>query len=95
MIIDGRVARVDLQPGATIRTAEGAGIGDTEERIHALYPGRVEVQPHHYVDGHYLIVRPVTPADSSHRIIFETDGKRVTSYRTGRLPEVRWIEGCS
>lgn len=95
MIIAGHVARVDIRRGSTIRTAEGAGIGDTEERIQALYPGRVEVQPHKYVDGHYLIVRSTAPADSIHRMVFETDGKKVTSYRTGRLPEVRWVEGCS
>ncbi|HKQ57699.1 MAG TPA: hypothetical protein VJY35_07505 [Candidatus Eisenbacteria bacterium] len=95
MVIDGRIARLDVRPQGTVKTAEGAGIGDTEERIQALYPGRVEVQPHKYVDGHYLIVTPAAPADSSYRMIFETDGKRVTGYRTGRLPEVRWIEGCS
>lgn len=95
MVIDGRIARLDVRGQATVRTAEGAGIGDTETRIHALYPGRVEVQPHKYADGHYLIVTPVAPADSTYRMIFETDGKQVTSYRTGRLPEVRWVEGCS
>lgn len=95
MIIDGRVARIDVRQGSTIRTTEGAGIGDNEERIRALYAGRVEVEPHKYVDGHYLIVRPAAPQDSLYRMVFETDGKRVTRYRTGRLPEVRWIEGCS
>ncbi len=95
MIIDDRIARLDVRQQGTVKTAEGAGIGDTEARIHALYPGRVEMQPHKYVDGHYLIVTPEAPTDSNFRMIFETDGKRVTSYRTGRLPEVRWIEGCS
>lgn len=95
MIIDGRIARVDVRRHATVQTAEGAGIGDTEARIHALYPGRVEVQPHKYAEGHYLIVTPAAPADSAYRLIFETDGKRVTTFRTGRLPEVGWVEGCS
>lgn len=95
MVIEGRIARVDVESPGTVSTVEGAAIGDPEERIHALYPGRVEVQPHKYVDGHYLVVTPAAPADSSHRIIFETDGRRVTSFRTGRLPEVRWVEGCS
>jgi len=89
------IARLDVRHQGTVRTAEGAGIGDTEERIHALYPGRVEVQPQKYVSGHYLIVTPEAPVDSQYRMIFETDGRRVTSYRTGRLPEVRWVEGCS
>lgn len=95
MIIEGRVARVDIKRESTVLTVEGAGIGDTEERIRALYRDRVEVQPHKYTDGHYLVVRPAAPADSTFRTIFETDGKRVTMYRTGRLPEVGWVEGCS
>lgn len=93
MVIDGRIARVDVQRESPIKTAEGAGIGDPEDRIRALYPGTIETQPHKYSDGNYLIVR--APADSNYRIIFETDGKRVTSYRAGRMPEVRWVEGCS
>ena len=95
MVIDGRIARVDVRPDSPIRTAEGAAVGDSEERIHSLYPGRVEVQPHKYVDGHYLIVRPQAPADTVYRIIFDTDGKKVTGIKAGRMPEVRWVEGCS
>jgi hypothetical protein len=94
MVVEGRIARFDVRADS-VKTDEGAGIGDSEARIHALYPGRVEVQPHKYVNGHYLIVRPAATADSTFRLIFETDGKRVTTYRSGRLPEVRWIEGCS
>jgi len=95
MIVDGRIARLDVRQPASVQTAEGAGIGDTEARIHELYPGRVEVQPHKYSAGHYLVVTPQAPADSTYRMIFETDGTRVMSYRTGRLPEVGWVEGCS
>ena len=59
----------------------------------ALYGGRVKSEPHKYVrGGHYLVVP--SPADSDAQLVFETDGKRVTSYRVGRLPEVRWVEGC-
>lgn len=95
MVIDGRIARVDVRPASSIRTVEGAAIGDSEGRIHSLYPGRVEVQPHKYVDGHYLIVRPAAASDSTYRIIFDTDGKKVTGFKAGRMPEVRWVEGCS
>jgi hypothetical protein len=95
MIVDGRIARLDVRQPASVKTAEGAGIGDTEARIQELYPGRVEVQPHKYSKGHYLIVTPEAPADSAYRMIFETDGTRVTTYRTGRLPAVGWVEGCS
>ena len=51
-------------------------------------------EPHKYVEaGHYLIVS--SPSDTTRQLVFETDGKRVTSYRVGRTPEVRWVEGCS
>ena len=96
MVIDGHIARVDIQQGA-IKTADGAGIGDTEERIRSLYAGHIEVQPHKYIDGHYLIVRPGSAAapDSNYRIIFETDRRKVLRFRSGGMPEVRWVEGCS
>lgn len=93
MVVNGQIARVDVSD-SSIATAEGARIGDSEQRIQELYAGRVSVEPHKYVDGHYLIVAPAAP-DTNHAIIFETDGSRVTSYRAGRLPEVRYIEGCS
>ena len=94
MVVSGQIARVDVND-STIRTAEGARVGDTEERIMQLYPGRVTVQPHKYSDGHYLVVAPAAPADSGRNIIFETDGRVVTTYRAGRMPEVEYVEGCS
>jgi hypothetical protein len=94
MVLNDTVARVDVD-GDSIRTAEGARVGDSEERILTLYKGRVEVQPHKYTGptGHYLVVS--VPGDSLHRIIFETDGTRVTEYRAGRLPAVEFVEGCA
>ena len=94
MVINGQIARVDVND-STIATAEGARLGDTEQRIMELYPGRVVVQPHKYSDGHYLVVSPTSPADSGHYIIFETDGQKVMTYRAGRMPEVEYVEGCS
>jgi len=94
MIVNDTAIRVDIRSGK-VRTAEGAGIGDTEQRIHDLYRGRVRVEPHKYTDGRYLIVTPTAPADSAFRLVFETDGARVVNYRAGRLPSVLWVEGCS
>ena len=34
-------------------------------------------------------------ADSMYRIVFETDGPRVTQYRSGRVPAVDYGEGCA
>jgi hypothetical protein len=94
MLIGGRVARVDVD-SKTYTTPTGAHVGMTEREIKALYPGRVRVTPHAYVDGHYLTYTPRDARDRRGRIVFETDGGRVTHIRAGRLPEVEYIEGCS
>ena len=94
MVRGGEVARVQVDSGA-VRTVEGAGIGDSEARIDSIYHGRVTVGPHKYTEGaHYLTVKPAGD-ESAFRLLFETDGRRVTRYRAGRLPEVEWVEGCA
>jgi hypothetical protein len=93
MVVDGRVARVETADSA-VATDRGGRVGDSESRIDSLYSGRVTVEPHKYVNGHYLIIAPETATDSS-RIIFETDGARVTRVRAGLLPAVAWVEGCA
>jgi hypothetical protein len=95
VMVDGRrLARVDVSAGE-VSTAEGARIGDTEARIQQLYPGRVTVQPHKYTDGHYLVVRPAAAADTTHLLVFETDGRVVQRYRSGQKPQVEYVEGCA
>ena len=92
MIEKGTVSRVDITEG-TVATTKGARIGDSEERIQSLYPGQVKVMPHKYTDGHYLVVTPTGAGDN--RIVFETDGKKVLRYRSGKEPAVEYVEGCS
>lgn len=92
MLVRGTVARLDVHD-STLVTEAGARIGDTESRLLALYRGHVRTEPHKYTDGHYLIVS--SPTDSTRRLVFETDGQRVTEFRVGRMPEVMWVEGCS
>ena len=92
MLVKGKIARFEIRSG-TIATAEGARIGDTESRINTLYSGRVTTSPHKYATGgHYLTV--ASPSDTTHRIVFETDGKLVTNYRSGVLPAVEYVERC-
>lgn len=94
MVTDGVIARVEVDT-TSIRTAAGAGVGDSEARIDSLYPGRVRRMAHKYTDGRYLIVVATPPRDTMFRFVFETDGHRVTTMRAGRVPAVEWVEGCS
>lgn len=96
MVIDGVIARLDVQESTTIATDTGAKVGDSEQHVIDLYKGKAQtaVQPHKYTgpEGHYVLV---LGSDGKAQIVFETDGKKVVSYRAGRQPEVEWIEGCS
>ncbi|WP_255327297.1 hypothetical protein [Synechocystis sp. PCC 7509] len=38
---------------------------------------------------------PKDKSDRFYRLVFETDGKRVLSFRAGKLPEVEYVEGYS
>jgi hypothetical protein len=91
MVEKGEISRVEVQPRSDIATVAGAKIGDSEDRIKSLYPG-VEVKPAKYAPGHYLEVTPKNGGNN--RIVFETDGKKVVKYRSGRLPAVEYVEGC-
>ena len=44
--------------------------------------------------GRYLTV-PSADGDPTHRVIFETNGTRVTRYRAGVRPAVEYVEGCA
>ena len=94
MIVKGKIARIDVDTGS-VTTEDGAKIGDTEERVRGIYGDELKVEPHKYIEGgHYLTVMGDS-ASAGKAIVFETDGKRVTMFRGGRLPEVKWVEGCS
>jgi hypothetical protein len=89
MLFGGKVVRLDVIAEG-LATAGGARVGDTEQRVRELYPA-IQVEPHKYTDGHYLVV----DGNAGRRLVFETDGARVTRYRAGAVPQVDWVEGCS
>ena len=93
MIAGGTVARVDVnEPG--ILTDAGVGVGSTEAEVKAAYGPGLEITGHKYTwmeGGHYLIVEP----RPGNKLVFESDGTTVTTYRAGRVPEVEYVEGCS
>ena len=111
MVIEGRSTRVDIsyltrqevdgQPVAVevessqITTPEGIGLWTSEADVSAAYP-EAEITLHPYVEGHCLTV--IDPNPPYHSLIFETNadqGNQVMNFRSGRSPEVQWIEGCS
>jgi len=98
MLVHGRIARVDvghLGPDR-VTTVSGIGKGSTEDEVKRAYPGRIRVEGHPYVPaGHYLVYTPADPRLQHLSMIFETDGRLVTSFRSGLKGPVAQIEGCS
>jgi hypothetical protein len=94
MVLHDTVARVDVS-AAGVQTVEGVHVGDSEAWVLEVYRGRVAVEPHKYTgpQGHYLVVSCL--GDTLHRVIFETDGERVTLFRAGQRPAVEFVEGCA
>jgi hypothetical protein len=94
MVVKGKIARIDVDTGA-VTTEDGAKIGDTEDRVKSIYGDEVKVEPLKYIEGgHYMTVLGDS-ASAGKAIVFETDGKHVTRFRAGRLPEVERVEGCN
>ncbi len=94
MVVQDTVVRVEATAG-DLQASSGARIGDNEGRINSLYATRISIRPHKFTTGKYLIAWGPEGADSPYRLVFETDGEAVLQFRSGRLPEVEWVEGCS
>ncbi len=74
----------------------GFRVGDAEQAVRAHFGAQLRVARHEYdPQGWYLEVVPRDRPEQNRRVVFETDGARVTYIRGGRLPEARYIEGCA
>lgn len=94
MIENGVAVRADID-SAGPKTAEGIGIGSSEDAIRAAYGKHLTIQLHKYqweAGWRYFLYLP--PTDSLNAILFETDGQRVRTYRVGRRPQVEYVERC-
>jgi len=94
MVINRKIVRIDIST-KRIKTMSGAQIGDTESKVLSLYRGHIEIQAHRYnPNGHYLVFHPSDQKDQEYGMVFETNGSKVTTFRSGRHPEVDYVEHC-
>jgi hypothetical protein len=93
MILDGRVARVDVGNTST-RTAEGIRNGDSEASAVQVYGKRLKIEPNFYdpENGHYLTLRS---RDRKYGIRFESDNGTITSFYAGNINAIAFVEGCN
>ena len=92
MFEDAKFVRVDVDTDDLVAPG-GLVVGMNATDVLAAFPN-AERQPHKYIDGEYLIVKPAD--DSTARLVFEVDADgRITEWRIGLEPQVHYVEGCS
>jgi hypothetical protein len=92
MIIDGRVARIEIRRASRLTTFSGARIGSSEDELKQLYGPGLDIQPHKYEpDGRTLTLRS---GDGGHGLRFETLKGRVTAIQGGPWEHLNYVEGC-
>lgn len=89
----GTIERVDVS-APEITTRSGAGVGMTEDDLFALFGERLSSTPRSG-GGNTVVFTPTDAGDQAFRVIFETDGTQVTSFRSGRVPQVEPHVPCS
>jgi hypothetical protein len=89
------LVRIDVGNESAIETDTGIGVGDPISEVEDAYGDELERELHPYLGdrGSYLIFDP-EPEDGL-LIIFETNRRSVTSFRSGFDEQVRYIEGCA
>lgn len=95
MFTENRLARIDVDSG-TFATLSGARVGQSQEEVLALYRQQLVVELHKYDQNwRYLTFVPKDAIDANFRVVFETNGKTVVNFRSGKTPEVEYVESCS
>lgn len=90
LFTDGRLGRVTV---GSPRYATGSGlrVGMPESSVKAEYGAKAKQSKHEYApDGSYFKV-----TRGHRRLVFETDGAKITAVSGGRRPEVDYVEGCA
>jgi hypothetical protein len=90
LFTNGILRRVTLG-SAFFATKSGLRVGMAESEIRKIYGSKARRSPHAYVQGgsYYKVTR------GNRRLVFETDGTKITAISGGRRPEVDYIEGCA
>ena len=93
MINEGSIA-VAYAMSPRIKTLRGIAIGDSEVKVRSVYVGQLERGES--LSGRTKVLQfvPKEEEDKNYRIVFSFVNGKLQSFRSGRLPEVLWLEGC-
>lgn len=86
----GRLARIYVR-SRNYATLKAIYVGDRQAKVLSRYGPSLKRSPHKYVPGGLYLKLTV----GNRRLVFETDGRRVTQMSSGRKPEIDYVEGCA
>jgi serine/threonine protein kinase len=95
MFTEGILSRIDTRNPSSA-TLSGVGVGDSEADVYAVYGDRIKSAPNAYIPetASYLTYVPEDPLDNT-RVLFDVNEGKVVNIRSGRLPQINYIEGCA
>jgi hypothetical protein len=91
-----KLARIDIL-GGDFQTQQGIKVGSSETEVQEAFGGSSPLPARAFIGPpyRYLTATPRQEADRDFRLVFESDGAKVVTYRAGKLPEVDWKNGCT
>ena len=91
----GKVRRITVGEGSTVRLAENIGVGATQKEVGKWFAG-FRAEPHEYqsAPAKYLTAPNAASGDPALRFEIGDDGK-VTLIHVGTMPVLGYVEGCA
>jgi hypothetical protein len=96
MLLNGRIARVEIAQNSPVHALGGLRRGDTEADVRAFFGTKVTETQHTYVPGgSYLTVGWRSGKYRGRGIRFETnENGTISAIYAGRHDPIRYVEGC-
>ena len=94
MVVDDRIARVEIDSPSDIATRSGVRIGTPASNLREVYPDNIQRANDAVADGEAMAFVPNDDFDADYRIYFEIADGQITRYRLGVKPAVDYLTGC-
>ena len=94
MVVDDRIARIEIDSPSTIATRSGVRIGTSADDLRQAYPDNIRQANDAVLEGEALAFVPNDDFDADYRIYFEIENGQVARYRLGTKPAVDYLRGC-
>ena len=89
-----RLSRIDIS-SSKYKSLSGAYVGQDQEHLINMYEGQLVKALSRYDPNTFSFTYvPNDASDMNYRMVFETNNNVVKAFRTGKIPEVEYVEGC-